>query len=174
MQNDRSPDAGSCRPQLDDAMIREGLRESRRHAGTKTYRRSDLLHCREGLCRTGIGSSNRSPSGQPSLGPISRTSAEAPGEPAGAGVDTALPSHELVQRLGIRLVRCRVTHYPRPLAPGSFVGLGRGVHRMIAANGSSRSDTSNRCKRSARRARSIARSSAAHQETKPYTAVKYP
>jgi hypothetical protein len=36
---------------------------------------------------------------------------------------------------------------------------GSAVHRMMAANGSSRSDTANRCKRNARRARSISRPS---------------
>jgi hypothetical protein len=41
------------------------------------------------------------------------------------------------------------------------------VHRMTAANGSSRSDTSSRCKRRARRARSSSRPSAAHQATRP-------
>jgi hypothetical protein len=51
---------------------------------------------------------------------------------------------------------------------------GSAVHRMIEANGSSRSDTSNRYKRSARRARSISRPSAVHQATRSYTAVRYP
>ena len=50
---------------------------------------------------------------------------------------------------------------------------GSAVHRMIAANGSSRSDTSNRHRRTARRARSSPLPSAAHQETKPYTAIRY-
>jgi hypothetical protein len=42
---------------------------------------------------------------------------------------------------------------------------GSAVHRMIAANGSSRSETFNRCKRSARPARSTSQPSAAHHAT---------
>jgi hypothetical protein len=41
---------------------------------------------------------------------------------------------------------------------------GSAVHRMMAAKGSSRSDTFNRCKRRARRARSISRPSAVHSD----------
>jgi hypothetical protein len=43
---------------------------------------------------------------------------------------------------------------------------GSAVHRMTTANGSSRSNTSNRCKRRARRARSISWPSAVHQATR--------
>jgi hypothetical protein len=60
-----------------------------------------------------------------SCGSTRRTSSKAPKKPSSAVVDTALPSHELVQRLGIRLVRCRVPHHPRPLASSALVGLGR-------------------------------------------------
>jgi hypothetical protein len=46
-------------------------------------------------------------------------------QPSSTGIDTTLPADELVQRLGIRLVRCRVPHHARPFAPSSLVGLGR-------------------------------------------------
>jgi hypothetical protein len=36
------------------------------------------------------------------------TSPQAPGEASGAFVDAALPLDELTQRLGVRLVHCRV------------------------------------------------------------------
>ncbi len=44
---------------------------------------------------------------------------------------------------------------------------GSAVHRIMAANGSSRSDTSNRCRRRARQVRSTSRPSAVHQATRP-------
>ena len=53
------------------------------------------------------------------------TPPQAPREPSSALVDAALALDELIQRLGIRLVRRCVPHDPRPLAPSSFVGLGR-------------------------------------------------
>jgi hypothetical protein len=56
--------------------------------------------------------SGRTPSPQP------------PSEPGSARIDAALAPDELVQRLVIRLVRCRVPQDPRPFAPGSFVGFG--------------------------------------------------
>jgi hypothetical protein len=43
---------------------------------------------------------------------------------------------------------------------------GSAVHRMTVANGSSLSDTSNRCRRNARRTRSISRPSAVHTATR--------
>src|SRR6202044_3679866 len=58
-------------------------------------------------------------------GPCWRTSPQTPGEARGALVDAALPADEPVQGLGIQLVRCCVSHYPRPFAPRSFVGLSR-------------------------------------------------
>jgi hypothetical protein len=54
-----------------------------------------------------------------------RTSPKPPREPGCAGVDAAVPSHEVVQRLGIRLVHARVPHHAAPFAPCPFVGLGR-------------------------------------------------
>jgi hypothetical protein len=53
------------------------------------------------------------------------TSPQAPRKPGSAGVDAPLSPNELLQWLRIRLVRRRVPHHLRPLAPRPFVGLGR-------------------------------------------------
>ena len=47
------------------------------------------------------------------------------GKPVSTFVDAALTLDELIERIGLRFVDCRVAHDPRPLAPCSFVGLGR-------------------------------------------------
>jgi hypothetical protein len=47
------------------------------------------------------------------------------GEPRGAGVDAALALDELIERIGIRFVDCRVSHEARPFAPSTLVGFGR-------------------------------------------------
>jgi hypothetical protein len=53
------------------------------------------------------------------------TSPKPPREPSSARVDATTAPDELVQGLGIRLVRGGAAHHSRPLAPGSFVSLGR-------------------------------------------------
>jgi hypothetical protein len=141
------------------------------HCGTMS--RWSHVNLRSGLVPSIFGCARRlsRPSSSRRRSWVPRTSPNPPGEPGSAGVDAALALDELVQRLGIRLVHGRVAHHPGPLASALA---GSAVHRMIAANGSSRSDTSNRCKRRARRARSTSRPSAVHQATRPYTAVRYP
>jgi hypothetical protein len=46
-------------------------------------------------------------------------------KPSSTFVDPALPANEVIQGLRIRLVRRRVPHHPRPLAPRPFVRLRR-------------------------------------------------
>jgi hypothetical protein len=68
-----------------------------------------------------------------SLGPRCRTSPKGPAEASGASVDAALPTYELIQPLGNRLVDRRVPHDPGPLAASPLVGLGRGCKRSITS-----------------------------------------
>jgi hypothetical protein len=77
-------------------------------------------------CRHNAKSNASSPTCRPSLGPLCLSPPQAPAEPSGTLVDAALPADELIQRLGIWLVRRCVPHDPAPLAPGSLVGLGLG------------------------------------------------
>jgi hypothetical protein len=57
------------------------------------------------------------------LGTICRPPPQTPRKPSSTGIDTTLPTNELIQWLGIRFVGRRVTHEPRPLAPCPFVSL---------------------------------------------------
>jgi hypothetical protein len=106
---------------------------------------------------------------RPDAGSTWSPSPQAPGEPSRARVDAPLALDELIERIGIRFVHCRVPHDPRPFAPSTLVGLcwlrgapdngGEGVFTLRY---------SNCCKRKARRTRSISRPSAVHRETRPY------
>jgi hypothetical protein len=48
---------------------------------------------------------------------------QTPRETSAHAFDPTFPAYELIQWLGIRLVRRRVPHHARPLASGQFVGL---------------------------------------------------
>jgi hypothetical protein len=81
------------------------------------------------------------------------TTPQPPRETSGEGVDAPLALDELVQGLGIRLVytaayRMTLDHLLRVRLSALA---GSAVHRITAANGSSRSETFNRCNRRARR-----------------------
>src|ERR1700733_12043211 len=82
-----------------------------------------------------------SPTCRPSLGPLCRTSSQAPREPSGAGVDAALTVDELGQGLGMGFAGRRVAHKAAPLAPCSLIRLGRvrcapndGGERVLPSN----------------------------------------